>query len=89
MRPLTDEECKTFFEKLSVYIGRNITALLERDDEPYCFRLQNDRVYYVSEAILKKAMSFGRDGIASVGTCFGKFSRGGKVRLHITAPDYL
>lgn len=47
MRPLTDEEIRVFFEKLSEYIGRNIKALIDRDDEPYCFRLHKERVYYV------------------------------------------
>ena len=28
-------------------IGRNIVHLVDRQDEPYCFRLHRDRVYYV------------------------------------------
>lgn len=28
-------------------IGGNIKHLIDRPDEPYCFRLQKDRVYYV------------------------------------------
>jgi len=28
-------------------IGRNITHLIDRGDEMYCFRLHRDRVYYV------------------------------------------
>jgi hypothetical protein len=28
-------------------IGRNIKQLIDRPDEPYCFRLHKDRVYYV------------------------------------------
>lgn len=47
MRPLTEEETKIFFEKLAKYIGRNIKFLIDRPDEPHCFRLHNDRVYYV------------------------------------------
>jgi 60S ribosome subunit biogenesis protein NIP7 len=47
MRPLTEEETKVVFEKLAGYIGRNIAALINRSDEPYCFRIQKDRVYYV------------------------------------------
>lgn len=29
------------------------------------------------------------DNIISIGTCFGKFTKSGKFRLHITALDYL
>uniref|UniRef100_A0A672PKB5 60S ribosome subunit biogenesis protein NIP7 homolog n=1 Tax=Sinocyclocheilus grahami TaxID=75366 RepID=A0A672PKB5_SINGR len=43
MRPLTDEEIKTMFEKLSKYIGENIKLLIDRPDGTYCFRLHNDR----------------------------------------------
>ena len=88
MRPLTQEETKTLFEKLAKYIGRNITHLIERD-EPYCFRLHRDRVYYVSESIHALAVSVGRENLISLGVCFGKFTKTGKFRLHITALDVL
>ncbi|KAK0156332.1 60S ribosome subunit biogenesis protein NIP7 [Merluccius polli] len=100
MRPLTDEETKTMFEKLSKYvfnnarlfsdsIGENIKLLVDRPDGGYCFRLHNDRVYYMSEKILKLATNVARDKLVSVGTCFGKFTKTGKFRLHITALDFL
>ena len=54
MRPLTEEEIKIFFEKLSKYIGENIKLLLDRAVGAYCFRLHKDRVYYVSEKIMKQ-----------------------------------
>lgn len=54
MRPLTEEETKLLFEKLSKYIGENIKELLERSDGNYCFRLQKERVFYVSEKIMKQ-----------------------------------
>ena len=54
MRPLTEEETKTLFEKLSKYIGDNIKLLIDRSDGAYCFRLHRDRVYYVSEKIMKQ-----------------------------------
>ena len=38
MRPMTEDETKVFFEKLSKYIGENIKLLLERSDGAYCFR---------------------------------------------------
>lgn len=89
MRPLTDEETKTFFEKLSKYIGENIKLLLDRPDGTYCFRLHKDRVFYVSESIMKRAGNVSRENLISFGTIFGKFTKTGKFRLHITALDYL
>ena len=59
MRPLTEEETKTFFEKLSKYIGENIKQLIDRSDGTYCFRLHRERVYYVSERIMKQVWHCG------------------------------
>lgn len=39
MRPLTEDETKTLFIKLSEYIGKSIERLINRSDERYCFRL--------------------------------------------------
>jgi 60S ribosome subunit biogenesis protein NIP7 len=90
MRPLTEEETKILFLKLSEYIGKNIEYLINRKDERYCFRLIKNRVYYVSESLMKAAVTVGRDQLLHVGTCFGKFSRSGtKFRLHITCLDLL
>ncbi|ORZ39233.1 cytosolic large ribosomal subunit protein [Catenaria anguillulae PL171] len=89
MRPLTEEETKTFFEKLAKYIGKNITLLIERSDDPHCFRLHKDRVYYVSEALMRRAVSIGRDEMCALGTCFGKFTKSGLFRLHVTCLDIL
>ena len=106
MRPLTEEETKIFFEKLTKYIGENIKLLLERADGVYCFRLHKDRVYYVSEKIMKQvglelllnivivkyiiqAANVARDNLVALGTCFGKFTKTRKFRLHITALDFL
>ena len=58
MRPLTEEETKLFFEKLSKYIGENIRQLIDRSDGVYCFRLHRERVYYVSEKIMKQVLQF-------------------------------
>ena len=58
MRPLTEEETKIFFEKLSKYIGDNIKHLIDRSDGTYCFRLHRERVYYVSERIMKQVKIF-------------------------------
>ncbi|XP_052226908.1 60S ribosome subunit biogenesis protein NIP7 homolog isoform X2 [Dreissena polymorpha] len=89
MRPLTEEETRTFFEKLSKYIGDNIKLLLDRPDGSYCFRLHKDRVYYVREELMKRAESFARPNLISFGTCFGKFTKSKKFRLHVTALDYM
>ena len=70
-------------------IGKNIKLLLERPDEEYVFRLQKDRVYYVSERIARQAVSVARVNLASLGTCFGKFTKTGKFKLQVTCLDYL
>lgn len=89
MRPLTEEETKIFFEKLAKYIGRNIKYLIDRKDETYVFRLHKDRVYYVSEVLMRKATNVGRAELISLGTCFGKFTKTRKFKLHITCLDYI
>jgi len=89
MRPLTDEETKIFFEKLTKYIGDNIKLLIDRPDGAYCFRLHKERVYYVSGKLLRHATMIDGDNLISIGTCFGKFTKTRKFRLHITALDYL
>lgn len=89
MRPLTDEETEVLFRKLANYIGDNVRLLLEREDGDYCFRLHRERVYYCSELLMKQAATIGRKPLLSFGTCLGKFTKGGKFFLHITALDYL
>ncbi|GES86953.1 60S ribosome subunit biogenesis protein nip7 [Rhizophagus clarus] len=86
MRPLTEDETKVFFEKLSKYIGRNIVHLIDRSDETYYFRLHQDKLL---EALMRQAISIGRDQLISLGVCFGKFTKSKKFKLHITALDYL
>ena len=89
MRPLTDEETRVFFEKLAEFIGRGIKHLLDRPDEPHCFRLHKDRVYYASERFMRQATSVARDELVSVGTCFGKFTKSRKFRLKVTCLEHL
>ncbi|TFK77226.1 hypothetical protein BDN72DRAFT_873605 [Pluteus cervinus] len=38
---------------------------------------------------MRLAISVGRPNLVSLGTCFGKFSKSGKFKLHITSLDYL
>jgi len=55
MRPLTEEETRAVFEKLHKFIGKNIKSLIDRPDEPYCLRLQKNRVFYVREDLMRRA----------------------------------
>lgn len=49
------QETKAIFEKLYKFIGKNIKSLIDRPNEPYCFRLHKNKVYYVKEKLMKKA----------------------------------
>ncbi|EFN70551.1 60S ribosome subunit biogenesis protein NIP7-like protein [Camponotus floridanus] len=89
MKQLSEERTKLVFEKLTKYMGSNVKNLIDRPDGVYCFRENKDRVYYVSEKILSLASTVGSDHLLSVGTCFGKFTKSGKFRLHVTALHYL
>ena len=46
-------------------------------------------MYYVSESSMRLGISVARPNLVSLGTCFGKFSKNGKFKLHITSLDYL
>lgn len=46
-------------EKLYKYIGKNIKNIVERRDEPHCFRLHSNRVYYVRESLMRRATNVG------------------------------
>ena len=81
MRPLTEDETKTFFNKLAKFLGANIKFLIEREDGDYVFRLHRDRVYYLNSDVLKMAAHVGRDELMSAGTCFGKFTKTKKFKL--------
>ncbi|KAA1096826.1 ribosome biosynthesis protein nip7 [Puccinia graminis f. sp. tritici] len=89
MRPLTDTETKTLFSKLNNYVGKNLGHLINRDDEEFCFRFHRDRVFYVSENLMKSATSVSKEKLISLGVCLGKFSKTGKFKLHITSLDLI
>ncbi|KDR11092.1 60S ribosome subunit biogenesis protein NIP7 homolog [Zootermopsis nevadensis] len=89
MKRLSSERTKLLFEKLSKYIGANVKLLIDRPDGTYCFRETKNRVYYVSEKILLLSTSVPPENLVSVGTCFGKFTKTGKFKLHITALTFL
>lgn len=46
-------------------------------------------MYYVSEKILNLANTLSPEQLICAGTCFGKFTKTNKFRLHITALNYL
>ena len=43
------------FQKLHKFIGKGIKHLVERSDEDYVFRLHKNRVFYVREALMRRA----------------------------------
>lgn len=89
MRPLTEPETKTLFEKLASYTGQSLKQLIDNPQDPHVFRIQNSRVYYVRATIANLATSVSRDALLSLGTCLGKFTKTGKFRLHITALEII
>uniref|UniRef100_T1JIB4 60S ribosome subunit biogenesis protein NIP7 homolog n=1 Tax=Strigamia maritima TaxID=126957 RepID=T1JIB4_STRMM len=89
MRPLTTEESKIFFDKLSKFFGENVCLLIDRPDGTYCFRFHNDQVFYISDKIRKLAESIAHENLQRLGTCFGKFTKTGKFHLYITSLDHL
>lgn len=92
MRPLTEPETQTLFNKLANYTGRSLTNLILDNDasqDRHVFRLHNSRVYYVRLSIANLATSVARTHLLTLGTCLGKFTKTGKFRLHITALDVI
>jgi 60S ribosome subunit biogenesis protein NIP7 len=89
MRPLTEPETKTLFEKLASYTGQSLKHLIDNPQDPHVFRIQNSRVYYVRTTLANLATSVSRDALLSLGTCLGKFTKTGLFRLHITALDII
>jgi 60S ribosome subunit biogenesis protein NIP7 len=65
------QETKMVFEKLYKFIGKDIKSMIERPDGRYCLRLHKNKVYYVSEALMKKAtnVSSSRNLVATKGMC--------------------
>lgn len=65
MRPLTETETQTLFQKLAHYTGSSLKNLIAPlDDSPnadrYVFRIHKDRVYYVRLSIANLAVSIGK-----------------------------
>ncbi|CAK9093482.1 unnamed protein product [Durusdinium trenchii] len=89
MRALTDDETRLVFEKLKKYIGQNLRQMVDRADGIFLFRLHKERVFYMSERLLKHAGHIPKKELLSAGVCIGKFTHSRKFRLQITALDYL
>ncbi|KDP27784.1 hypothetical protein JCGZ_18864 [Jatropha curcas] len=97
MRPLDETETEAVFKKLHNFTGNNLKNIVENpshegpDPNPgrYCFRLQKNKVYYVSESLVKRATNISRKNLASLGTCIGKFTHGGSFHLTIQALNLL
>jgi len=93
MRPLTETETKTLFEKLANYTGTSLKSIIadpsSNSSDRNVFRVQNNRVYFVRESIANLATSVARGQLLSLGTCVGKFTKTGKFRMHITALDII
>lgn len=71
------------------FVGKNAEALLKNAREPHVFRVHNDRVYYVSETLMRQATNVKRTDLMSLGTCFAKLTHSKKLHLQITCLDYL
>mmetsp|Transcript_6323 Transcript_6323/g.28581 ORF Transcript_6323/g.28581 Transcript_6323/m.28581 type:complete len:186 (+) Transcript_6323:212-769(+) len=89
MRPLEESEIQQVFEKLFKFVGKNLKNIVDRADQPHCFRLHKKRVYYVREDIMKRATNISRDQLVSLGVCVGKFTHSDKFRLMIGALELL
>uniref|UniRef100_A0A7S3JT61 60S ribosome subunit biogenesis protein NIP7 homolog n=1 Tax=Aureoumbra lagunensis TaxID=44058 RepID=A0A7S3JT61_9STRA len=89
MRPLTDDELRSLIEKLMKFVGKNIEKILKHPREAHCFRVQKDRIYYVSETLLKLSTNFARKQLLALGTCFAKVTHSGRIHLQITCLDFL
>ncbi|KAK9080239.1 hypothetical protein SSX86_001915 [Deinandra increscens subsp. villosa] len=97
MRPLDESETTQVFEKLFKFTGNNLKNIVESpshegpDQTPgrYCFRLHKNRVYYVSESLVKRATNIKRENLVALGTNIGKFTKSGKFHLTIQALNLL
>lgn len=71
------------------FVGKNVGKILQHPREPHCFRIQKDRIYYVSETVMKYATTIARKNLLALGTCFAKITHSGRIHLQITCLDFL
>ena len=94
MRPLTESETRTVFEKLAGYTGSSLKNLITPvDDSPnadrFVFRLSHGRVYYVRLSVANLATSIARDKLLSLGTALGRLAPSVLVYLATPLPAFL
>ncbi|KAL5700328.1 ribosome biosynthesis protein nip7 [Ranunculus cassubicifolius] len=99
MRALDETETSVVFEKLFKFTGNNLKNIVEKSSHEgpdasnsggrYCFRLQKNKVYYVSESLVKRATNISREKLIALGTCIGKFTKGGKFHLTVQCLNLL
>ncbi|KAK4415846.1 60S ribosome subunit biogenesis protein NIP7 [Sesamum alatum] len=98
MRPLDEKETTLVFNNLHKFVESNLKNIVlesrshegpNANPERYCFRLQKNRVYYVSESLIKRATNVKRDKLVSLGTQIGKFTKAGKFFLTIQSLNLL
>ncbi|KAL6960631.1 hypothetical protein U1Q18_024146 [Sarracenia purpurea var. burkii] len=97
MRALDENETTQVFEKIFKFTGNNLKNIVENPShegpEPnpgrYCFRLQKNRVFYVSESLVRRATNIKRDKLVSMGTQIGNFTKGDRFRLTIQGLNLL
>ena len=97
MRPLDEKEMGEVFKKHMLFTGNNLKNIIENpshegpDPNPgrYRFRLHKNKVFYISESLVKRATNIGRKNLVSLGTCIGKFTHGGGFRLTVQSLNLL
>lgn len=72
MRPLEESEIQQVFEKLFKFVGKNLKNIVDRGDQPHCFRLH--------KKVRRDSRSAPRSRPASL------FPRWGKSTLMLWAP---
>ncbi|KAI5187944.1 60S ribosome subunit biogenesis protein NIP7 [Nematocida homosporus] len=86
MRELTSLELEKVEKKVKQYIGSNFGSFL---NPMFRLVLNNQKVYYVSTDLLKRAQLVARDNLVCLGTCLGRFTKSGHFRIKITALSIL
>ncbi|KAJ6810690.1 60S ribosome subunit biogenesis protein NIP7 [Iris pallida] len=92
MRPLDEKETTAVFDKMMKFSGVNLAHIVNRSGGEagrYVFRLHKNRVYYVSDSLVRRATNVSRERLASLGIIVGKFTKGGSFRLTIQCLDLL
>ncbi|KAI5171551.1 60S ribosome subunit biogenesis protein NIP7 [Nematocida sp. LUAm3] len=82
MRELTKEETEKIEKKLRQYVGSNYSSMM---NPLHKLVLNNQKVFYTSTELLKRAGVVGRENIMCIGTCLGRFTKTNQFRIKITA----